>query len=891
LQFKGEVARRLGAEPTVALPPALGAATMSEAAATPTLTAATATAAPMTFGDRSARSLLMLRTPTLGWPWRGDRSAAPAADGASAASGSVAAGRSVGLGRRLSLVTSSPATAPAITSASGAGEGGGASASTLGLAAAAGGLPLAPPPLQPQPTVTSETYSAIADETVAHFLLLARPANDALYASRWRPVKKQPQIGLVLERKALTAAAVVVPGGDAGARAGAGAPTELVRATVQVACPPERAFAALRGPRYRSVAHPDLLTCDSLVVYDDNTALRHYRFQGSLLPDRDVVTLDVARAVGPRAWAVVQRSVAAADLVPRTGAMRLVAHIAGYYIVPADSSASRPSNGAERDGAHDSTSNSGGSGGCIITHVLQLSSESSTYALAWLRYGWAWNLTTVKYALERSVDGADAGSAAAAGTGTSTGGGGGGGGGGESAAAPGLPHVATSKLIEVTVPAGGLVWIAVPHQRGGGIGPGAGAGPLPSAATAAPRLGHLAWEFSTRGEAVKFSVVFANNEAPQPASALSALGGGPNTSTAVVAALARPRPPVLLTAAGAEVILPSHMVQLSARGAADQPAPWEGAGRVWAVLPPAVFNSHICPVTGSVLLPPADAGTFYLVFDNREARFSDCHVVYKAAITYAQSSAAAADLVSDLADDDEPPPSSLPLDPPREPPTPMSAPALTSSVTGATPLATAAPASPATLNAGKAPRPLPLGGAAGARRGTGRTGELSALLLLPPPLEASITADVRVGRGEVCRVPLYLFTPAEELRLVWQFRSGKDEVDFSIVYEEWSPALAAANAAGRSNGSARPAPAVRTLLEPGRVTTEAEAFAGELRVPGRPGRYSFVWDNSFSRWRGKMVGFSVLAVPTAGPGPSRTPSTNGRARRGGRGGGSVTTHA
>ena len=630
--------------------------------------------------------------------------------------------------------------------------------------------------------VKSDNFAAVADETVACFLELARRANDGAQTKPWRPVKRQQPSGLVMERK---------PSNSSFA-------SDIVRATVFVACPAERAYSALKGSRYRSVAQPDLLACESLVAYDDGTVVRHYRFKGSLLPDRDWVTLDVARQIGPGEWVVVQRSVAASDLVSRSGGVRLVVHIAGYYVhtsLGPNGAAAAPAGlpAAEEVG--------GGQSSCYITHVMQVGSEGSTFALQWLRYSWAWNLTTIKYALERSVEGGDVSS--------------------------GLPHVATSKLIEVTVKAGGLVWIAVPHTAS------------PPAGTLQHRLGQLAWEFSTRGSEIKFALVFANNEAPdllagvasasaelgsEPGSASDSNGGsgggGGTPMTSSVQAVAHHPRSVLLTASGTEVVLPSRMVSLTAKGAADQPAPWEGATHVWSVVPTAVFNSHICPVTGSVNVSPHESGTYYLVFDNRAARFSDAHVVYKAAVSYHHPEGVP-DTELDLVADDAT--------------TPVSA--VTSSPQGS--------------RRRRGSRP---GGAASS----------SSVPLLMPPLDAHITADVRIGRGEVLRIPLHVFTPAEEVRLVWEFRSGKDEIDFSIVFEPWpldgggEPAVAAGTASATAT----------TLLEPGRVSTETDAFAGEIHATGRPGRYYFVWDNRFSRWRTKMIGFSVMVLPSAGVAPA-----------------------
>jgi len=661
--------------------------------------------------------------------------------------------------------------------------------STTTAAAASGelvdGATTGPAPLVPRPRVSSDNVATAVEETIVYFLELARRGIEGAPANKlWQPVKRPPA-GLSIMRRA----------------AGATLPADVIRATIKLACPAERAYAALRGARYRSVVHPDLLSCDSLVAYDDATVVRHYRFKGSLLPDREWVVLEAARAIAPGEWVVVQRSVAAEDLLPRTNAVRLTVHVAGYYVHTAPQGGPAASGGNSTAAAADPE----GLSSCYITHVLQLSSQTPTIALQWLRYSWAWNLATVKYALERSVEGGDV--------------------------SRGLPHVASSKLAEVEVKAGGLAWFAIPHVA-----------VPPDAGDADPRHGRLVWEFSARGGDLRFSVVFAAG-LPE----LAAGAAAPHTPS--------PSAQVLLTASGTEVVLPSQVVTLNSRQVQDSPAPWEGARLMWPVVPSAVFNCHVCPVTAAINVSPRVSGTYFLVFDNRASRFSDRHVVYKAALTYY---GAASSLDGDAA---ETPSSPRPTA--RATTASSEAAAAHSTELLADPEVTAeadrwSPRHRGYAAEGEAPPTPPAEPSTAVLRRHGLAPYLeppasSAALMAPPyPTDAHITADVVVGRGDVLRMPLDLFRPVGEVRLAWEFRCGKDEIDFSIVFQEWT----AVGQPGRVHD-------VTTLLERGRVSTETDAFAGELRTVGRPGRYFFVWDNSHSRWKSRMVGFSVLMDATA----------------------------
>jgi len=147
----------------------------------------------------------------------------------------------------------------------------------------------APVPLSITSRVTSDTYKELAKETLEYFLAYARKENDTLYLKPWRQVKSNtPSVSVV--RKMLDEST----------------PADVLRANIALNVKPETVFAALKGPRYRNVANPDLVTCDTLVQYEDGVAVRNYRYKGSLLPDRDCVVLEVSQQISSTEWVVIQ---------------------------------------------------------------------------------------------------------------------------------------------------------------------------------------------------------------------------------------------------------------------------------------------------------------------------------------------------------------------------------------------------------------------------------------------------------------------------------------------------------------------------------------------------------------------------------------------------------
>ena len=527
---------------------------------------------------------------------------------------------------------------------------------------------------------------------------------------------------------------------------------------------------------------------------------------------------------------------------------------------------------------------------CTLTHVSQLSADYATVLLSWLRVAWARNLPRVKYALERSS---------------------------ESVATTILPRETSMGYSDGIVKAGGLMWLALHHTASPIMEDGA------SQDESKQRRGQLIWEFSTRSNDIHFGVVFVPH-APAVSADLQLLGPRSRApSVQFPGGVPPPSPP-------SSAPVRTELVNLSSKDVADRIPPWEGKGR--SVLPSARFNSHVCPISGSVNASFLSSGIYYLLWDNRFARFTDKQVTYKATIVYStvEASSAHHDHEDGLPDANVDPlassgsvddlssstdafgtittkplssaasfsatdesqggePSGLIHRRRSSTPSVLSQQTTSTTASGSTTppllnngspkqhatvaaaaatLPTSASASPyvqSPLNAGQFMLPaalLPIApGTPTSQKPAGTPRPVAKIPLIfftVAPTNQALSGDTVINRKERLRVPLDLQVPWEEVKLVWEFRSGKDDIEFSIVWEEF-------DALNRPIYMPNGEPRRTTILPTTHVTpvNEQETVSGELALSGKQGRYVFVWDNQFSRWKNKNLSFSVALMPTA----------------------------